>query len=82
VTEREVDDADPVLRLVVQDPLEAGQHVGAEAAARAVEDAHGDEARLRGHARHAAFGRVAAGAHEDAGHVRAVAVGVDAGLGP
>ena len=78
MAEREVDDADPVLRLVVQDPLQAGQHVGAEAAAGAVEDADGDEARLRGQARHAAVGRVAAVADEDAGHVRAVAVGVDA----
>ena len=73
-------DADAVLVLVVQDPLEAGQRVGGEAAAGAVEDADGDEAGLGRHARHAAVGRVAARADEDAGHVRAVAVGVDAVL--
>ena len=80
VPQGDVDHADAVLVLVIEDPLQPGQHIGSHPAADAVQDAHRDQARFRRDTRHAAAG-VAAAADHDAGHVGAMAVGIDAVLG-
>ncbi len=56
---------------VVRHPVDAGDHARVGAAPRAVEHAHGDQGHALGHAVGAAA--------DGAGHVRAVAVAVDAG---
>src|SRR6478672_1671966 len=77
--ERNVDDADVVFRLVRDRPFDAGNRVAGEASAVSAENADVDEIRAGRDAasverRHPA-GR-AAGAGDDAGDVRAVAVGI------
>ncbi len=81
MAERQVEDADAVRVLVLEHPLQPGEHARGAALPEAVEDADRDQARLRGDAGESAILRVRAVAHQDAGHVRSVPVGIDAARG-
>ncbi len=74
-TEREVDDADVVLVLVGDDPVQARDHVHVAAAALAVEGAHDHEVGLRRDAL-VLQRRVLRTTGRDGGDVRAMSVGV------